>query len=167
MAFSIPILPELDNPLLGFRFGVFFLGTLGIAHPLDFRFQSVSGLGARVEFGGEGTERTTSRNRDRPVSSRNRDRPVRMSYENLQLKRGLPLFSTLRMEVHKSFSEFQFSPRNVLVCILDENSLPVSSWLFSEAFPVRWSLSELSADSSSVIVEDLELKYRNFKLMAL
>lgn len=158
MAFSIPILPELDNPLLGFRFGVFFLGKLGIAHPLDFRFQSVSGLGATLELSGEADEGT---------NSSKRALPEKIKYANLQLKRGLPLFSTLRMEVHKSFSEFRFSPRNVLVCILDENSLPVSSWLFSEAFPVKWSLSELSAESNSVIVEELELKYKKFKSMML
>jgi phage tail-like protein len=158
LAFSIPTLPELDNPLLGFRFGVFFLGTIGIAHPLDFRFQSVAGLSVRVELSGEQNEGT---------NSSKRALPERLKYENLQLKRGLPLFSTLRMEVHKSFSQFKFSPRNVLVCILDENALPVSSWLFSEAFPVKWSFSELSAESNGVIVEELELKYKSFKPMGL
>lgn len=158
MAFSIPILPELDNPLLGFRFGVFFLGSSGISHPLDFRFQSAAGLSVRVEMSGDENEGT---GRSRKAL------PERIKYENLQLKRGLPLFSTLRMEIHKSLEQFRFSPRNVLVSILDENALPLSSWIFSEAFPVKWSLSELDADSNSVIVEELELKYKNFKPMAL
>lgn len=152
------MLPELDNPLLGFRFGVFFLGSAGISHPLDFRFQSVSGLGVIVELSGEGGEGT---NKSR------RALPEKIKYENLHLKRGLPLFSTLRMEVYKSLEQFRFSPRNVLVSILDENALPVSSWLFSEAFPVKWSLSELSADSNGIIVEELELKYKSFKPMML
>jgi phage tail-like protein len=152
------MLPELDNPLLGFRFGVFFLGSTGISHPLDFRFQSVAGLSVSVELSGGGSEGT---------NASKRALPERLKYENLTLKRGLPLFSTLRIEVHKSFNQFRFSPRNVLVSILDENSLPVSSWVFSEAFPVKWSLSELSADSNGVIVEELELKYKNFKTMML
>ncbi len=158
MAFTIPILPELDNPLLGFRFGVFFFGSIGISHPLDFRFQSVSGLSVNVELSGSGSEGT---------NASKRALPERLIYENLTLKRGLPLFSTLRMEVQKSLSQFKFSPRNVLVSILDENALPLSSWMFSEAFPVKWSLSELSADSNGIIVEELELKYKNFKPMML
>jgi len=152
------MLPELDNPLLGFRFGVFFFGSTGISHPLDFRFQSVTGLGVSVELSGGGSEGT---------NTSKRALPEKIKYENLRLKRGLPLFSTLRMEVHKSFDQFRFSPRNVLVSILDENTLPLSSWMFSEAFPVKWSLSELNAESSSVIVEELELKYKNFKPMLL
>lgn len=153
MAFSIPLPSELDNPLLGFRFGVFFLGPIRTAHPLDFRFQSVSGLGVRLELGG--------------AKSGKNELPESVKYDNLSLKRGLPVFSTLRTEVQKSFSEFKFSPRNVLVSILDENALPLSSWVFSEAFPVKWSLSELNAESSSVIIEELELKYKSFKRMAL
>ncbi|MGC2237430.1 MAG: phage tail protein [Pyrinomonadaceae bacterium] len=158
MAFTIPILPELDNPLLGFRFGVFIFGSTGISHPLDFRFQSVSGLSVSVELSGGGSEGT---------NASKRALPERLKYENLTLKRGLPLFSTLRMEVHKSLSQFKFSPRNVLVSILDENALPLSSWMFSEAFPVKWSLSELNANSNDIIVEELELKYKNFKPMIL
>lgn len=152
------MLPELDNPLLGFRFGVFIFGSAGISHPLDFRFQSAAGFNVSVELSGEGSKGT---------NSSKRSLPERLKYENLTLKRGLPLFSTLRMEVHKSFSQFRFSPRNVLVSILDENALPLSSWMFSEAFPVKWSLSELSADSNGVIIEELELNYKNFKPMML
>jgi len=158
LAFSIPLPAELDNPLLGFRFGVFFFGVSGIDHPLDFRFQSVAGLSVRVELGDGGNSGS---------NSNKRALPEKIKYDNLTLKRGLPLFSPLRMEVQKSFSEFRFSPRNVMVSILNENALPVSSWIFSEAFPVKWSLSELSAESSSVIVEELELKYKNFKPMML
>jgi phage tail-like protein len=158
LTFSIPTFPELDSPLLGFRFGVFVFGNSGISHPLDFRFQSVSGLSVRVELSGEESEGT---------NKSKRALPERVKYENLSLKRGLPLFSTLRMEVHKSLDQFRFSPRNVLVSILDENALPMSSWMFSEAFPVKWSISELDADSNAVLIEELELKYKNFKPMML
>lgn len=157
MAFNLPVpAPHLDIPLSGFRFGVFFLGKLGISHPLDFRFQSVSGLSIGVELVKEGNSAT-----------RSNDLPERVSYSNLVLKRGMPLLSTLSMELQDSFQRFRFSPRDVLVSILDENALPLSSWLFSKAYPVKWSLSTLDADSSAVLIEEIELSYTDFKPLTL
>ena len=154
MAFNLPIPPGLDDPLLGFRFGVFFLGNIGISHPLDFRFQSVSGLSVQVQTtkkSGEGNDVTGL------------ILPDSLSYPNLVLKRGMPVVSTLSMEIHRSLNQFRFKLRNVLLSILDENGLPLNSYLFSEVYPVKWSLSTLDATSNSVIVEEMELSYRSFK----
>ena len=154
MAFDLPALPELDDPLLGFRFGVFFLGKIGVAHPLDFRFQSISGLSINVEVTQEGGTGPSVSGRVLPES---------LTYSNLVLKRGMPLFSTLSRELHRNLNDFSFSPRSVLVSVMDENAMPLNSWIFSEAFPVKWSLSGLDADSNSVVVEEMELNYKSFK----
>lgn len=154
MAFNLPIPPILDDPMLGFRFGVFFLGKIGPSHPLDFRFQSVSGLSISVEVKKEGGAGTNTVNSVLPEG---------LNYSNLVLKRGKPLVSTLSMEIQKSLESFQFSPRNVLVSVLDENALPINSYIFSEAFPVKWSLSGLEAESNAILVEEMELSYKSFK----
>lgn len=154
MAFDLPLPPELDDPLLGFRFGVFFLGTIGLDHPLDFRFQSVSGLSVDVQteqIGGTGTTVSGIR------------RPTGLNYDNLVLERGMPLISTLGMEIQNSFVNFQFRPRNVLLSVMDENALPLQSWMIQEAFPVKWNISGLDATASRVIVEHIELSYKSFK----
>ena len=150
----MPLPPLLDAPLLGFRFGVFFLGKILVDHPLDFRFQSVSGLSVEVQrskSSGEGANATGP------------ELPDKLDYPNLILTRGMPLISTLSMEIHKSLNEFKFNLRNVLLCIFDENGIPINSYLFTEAYPVKWSLSTLDADSNAVIIEEMELSYKNFK----
>ena len=158
MGFSFVNSVELDDPLMGFRFGVFFLGSLGIAHPLDFRFQEVSGLGGRIKMSsvdsmGQGDS--------------SRQLPNKTEYTNLVLKRGMPVISTLRMEIQQSLLQSQRTARNVLISILDENALPLNSWLLKEAYPVHWSISGLNASSSKVIIETIELTYSNFKPFSL
>jgi phage tail-like protein len=159
MAFGTINPNVLDDPLLGFRFSVFFLGgPVGLAHPLDLYFQEVSGLGARIEMkpGNILGEEDSSR-----------QLPGKTVYENLTLRRGMPKFSTLRAEIQASLTDSRRIARNVLVSILDENALPLNSWLFTDAFPVHWSLSSLDAGSGKVIIETMELSYTSFKPFSL
>lgn len=158
MAFSFNELPSLSDPLTGFRFGVFFLGGIGVAHPLDFRFQEVSGLDVRLEV--EAADSLGQGDRARQL-------PGRAVYQNLVLKRGMPGFSSLRSEIQSSLLSSRQTARNVLLSVLDENALPLNSWLFSEAFPVHWSISALDANSSQVIIETMELTYSNFRPFSL
>lgn len=158
MAFNLPSVPELDDPLMGFRFGVFFLGGVALAHPLDFRFQGVSGLEAQI--GLSPMELLAGGNAIRRL-------PEKTTYKNLVLTRGMPLFSTLRMEIQESLMAAQGIARNVMVSILNEDGLPMNSWLFSDAYPVNWSLSPLDADSGKVIVETIELTYSKFRAFSL
>lgn len=153
MALSFPSSPELSTPLQGFRFGVFFLGVTGVAHPLDFRFQEVSGIDARIEM-----ESIQSLGEE----SNSRQLPGKTVYQNLVLKRGMPTASTLRLEVQGSLLSSRRITRNVLVSILNEEALPVSSWLFTDAYAVNWSLSGLNASSGDVIIETMELTYSSF-----
>ena len=159
MAFGLVNAVPLDDPLMDFRFGVFFLGgAVGIAHPLDFRFQEVSGLEANVE--------STSVDSLGQGDSY-RKLPGKTTFKNLVLKRGMPTFSSLRQEVQSSLTSSRHIARNILVSILDENALPLNSWLFTEAYPVHWSLSTLNASSGQVIVETMELTFSNFRPFSL
>lgn len=158
MPSNIPIPASFNAPLLGFRFGVFFMGIAGVDHPLDFRFQSVSGLSVEVQTGNiSGSDGTLDAGKY----------PISRSFTNLVLKRGMPMASTLRVEIQESFENFQFTPRNVLVSILDETAIPINSWIFQGAYPVKWSLADFDATSSSVVIEEIHLAYTSFKSMSL
>lgn len=158
MAFNIPSIAGQDDPLLGFRFAVSFLGSSGVDFPLDFRFQSVSGFSVAVEVnkvGGAGNNKTGL-----PL-------PQRLEYPNLILKRGMPLASALRQEIMDNFDDFEFRLRNVLLSLLDESGQPASTWLFQDAYVTRWSLSGVDATASGVVIEEMELSYLNFKNFSL
>lgn len=157
---QFPKMSLLDTPPLAYRFGVTFL-TLGIVpNLLDIRFQRVSGLSAEiatetVEEGGQNlyTHRL----------------PGRISYGNLVLERGLAVGSPLAAEFNLAMSAYQFFPSNVIVLLLNEDfpPVPLAGWLFLQAYPVRWSVSDLDANSNQVVVETLELAYTRFQSMQL
>lgn len=147
-----------QTPTLGFRFGVFFFIGGKVPNPVDFRFKRVSGISASistisVEEGGQNL-----------FSHR---LPEKVQYDNLVLERGMPVGSPLAEEFNVTMSLFKFSPSNVLVSMLDEAGIPVSSWLFIKAYPVSWSISDLDAEANSIVVETMELAFERFQTIRL
>ncbi len=145
-------------PPLSHRFGVFFFAGGLIPNPIDVRFQKVSGLGATidtvpVEEGGQNLY--------------SQQLPTKIKYDNLVLERGMIMGSPLFAEFNTTFSLFKFSPSNVLVTLLSEEHLPLAGWLFMKAYPVKWSLSNLDAGASSLMIENMELAYTRFQTISL
>ena len=149
-------LPLVGNPPLVFRFGVLFFAAGGVPNPIDTLFQKVSGLGSTVE--------TT------PIEEGGQNLytqllPTRIKYENLVLDRGLVVGSPLVTEFNVAMSQFKFSPSNVLVTLLDHTRIPIASWLFMNAYPVKWSVSDLDAEANTVAIEHMELTYQRMQVI--
>lgn len=149
-------LPFIGNPPLGFRFGVFFFAGGAIPNPIDIMFQKVSGLGSRVE---------TMAVEEGGQNLYTQYIPKRINHENLVLQRGLLVGSPLAMEFNNTMSRFKFCPSNVLVTLMDNTRIPIASWLFMKAYPVKWSVSDLDAESNSVVIEHMELTYQRMQVM--
>ena len=149
-------LPMMENPPLGYRFDVSFLNGGTGPNAVDIFFQSVSGLGCTVE---------TTPLEEGGQNLYTQKLPRKIAHENLVLKRGLAAGSPLALEFNETLSRFAFSPSNVLVSLLDEARNPVSAWLFINAYPVKWSLTDLDAESGKVVVEHMELTYQNMQVM--
>jgi len=147
-----------SGPPLGFRFGVFFFAGGVAPNALDTRFKKVSGIGATV------LTRTLNEGGQNLFSH---TLPERVQYANLILERGLVVGSPLAIEFETVMSLFKFSPSNVMVTLLDEAGKPVSSWLFIKAYPVKWAVSSLDADSNTVVIETMELSYQHMQTMRL
>ncbi|MDV3455390.1 phage tail protein [Sphingomonas sp. HF-S4] len=144
------------DPIANFRFGVFFFAGGLIPNPLDIRFQSVGGLNAEI-----GT--VTHREGGELLYSHRL--PDAITYQNLVLKRGVTVGSPLTIEFNAAMTLFKFAPSNVLVTALSEDKVPLAGWMFIRAYPVRWLTSELSADSSSVMIETMELAYARMQVV--
>lgn len=149
-------LPIVGNPPLAFRFGVLFLIGGVVPNPLDIMFQKVSGLGTTVDL--------------EPVPEGGQNHytqqlPKRIQHENLVLERGLVVGSPLVIEFNATMSLFKFSPSNVLVTLIDSTNIPIASWLFMKAFPVKWSVSALDASANSVVIETMELSYQRMQVL--
>ena len=136
-------------PPVGFHFSVVFaLPQLG---DMDTRFQDIGGLGFEL-----GTEELAEGGENRFVHQL----PNGLRHGNLVLKRGMLTHSALILWVRAAMEAFEFLPTTVIVTLLNEKHAPLAAWLFSNAYPVKWTISDLSAKDSAIVVETLELAYQ-------
>lgn len=150
-------LPDSD-PALSHRFGVYFMG---LPFVLDFKFQKVSGLNSEVQVDtiNEGGQNLFSHKL-----------PNKINYNNLVLERGYnasPIPSALTLYFNATFTSFKFLPLNVMVMLFNEFSIPIGTWVFQTAYPVKWSVSDLDAQNSSVVIDSMELAYSRFQSLRL
>lgn len=152
------------DPALSHRFGVFFFMRGIFPNPIDFRFQRVSGISTEVQL------ETVNEGGKNLHAHR---LPGRITHNNLVLERGhskslIP--SPLNLDFNAVFSTFKFHPSNVIVTLFDEVfgvPVPISAWLFMRAYPVKWSVSDLDAQSNTVLVDTMELAYTRFQTVAI
>lgn len=138
-------------PPFGFYFSVTVQGFTGAN---EGSFQEVSGLSVKmtpmeVKEGGE--NRFTRR------------LPVPPKYENLVLKRGMLIGSTLTKWVQQSLTLFSFTPKTVIVKLLGDGGAIVAAWTLANAYPVALKISDFKAQENSLAVETLELTYDYFQ----
>ena len=154
----MPFPPELtlEKDLLGFRFGVFFFVAGLVPNPLDIRFKKVSGLTATV---------ATDTHPEGGQNLYAQKLPKSVDYGNLVLERGLVVGSPLNLEFNAAMSTFSFTPSNVMVTLFNEDTVPVSAWLFLKAYPVKWSTSDLDAEAKEIVIDTLELAYTRMQAL--
>jgi phage tail-like protein len=138
-------------PPVSFHFRVEF--TNAASGDTDMQFQEISGL--KAELGVE----------ELPVGGENMftyKLPGRAKYGNLILKRGMLSNSGLIDWFKKAIENFEFSPVDINVHLLDENHEPCATWAFLQAYPVKWSISDFKASENALAIETIELAYQFF-----
>ena len=145
-----------DVPPVGFYFRVSFLtaDSTSETEDIDMRFQRVSGLSAEV---------TTSTQAEGGLNLFSHQLPERISYQQLVLERGMVIGSPLSSSFDEAMSAFQFKLADVLVMLLNEQGDPVANWLFTNSYPVKWSVSDLDANESKVVIETLAFAYQQIQ----
>ena len=140
-----------DHPLPAFHFAVT-IGMLGLL--TDAAFQEVGGIGAEM-----GTKEVPEGGENRYVLRL----PTGTKNTNLTLKRGVAsLASPLVLWCKSVFEEGLangITPQLVNVMLLDELHLPVRTWTFENAWPVKWSVAGFNAMRNEVALETIELSY--------
>lgn len=138
-------------PPAGFHFRVEFLDIDTVDN--DVLFQSVSGLSASME-----TESVKEGGENRFTHAL----PVRSQYSDLVLKRGLLVDSGVVRWCRDAIEGFTFQPSGVLVHLLNDAHQPLVTWSLVHAWPKKWSVADLDAEKSAVLIETLELSYNFF-----
>lgn len=84
--------------------------------------------------------------------------PGRTKVGNLTLKRGM----TSSNEFFKWYVDFMMGKmqrKNISVIMYDTTGKEIVRWNFLNAFPVKWSGPQLSADGKSIAIESIELAH--------
>ena len=144
---------------VGFHFKVEFHGVE--MKQDDHQFQSVSGLSIDLE-----TEEIAEGGENRFKHKI----PVRTKFPNLVLKRGMLTDSGVITWCRNALENFVFEPIDITVSLLQKNSdessesdsVPLQSWSFVHAYPVKWNVSDLNAEDNKYVIETLELAYNYF-----
>jgi phage tail-like protein len=150
-------------PPSGFHFKVEFTSVDGANADVEQRFQEVSGLSVEVE---------TETLREGGENRFEYKLPKRAKYPNLVLKRGMltntALLSWFKSSMNAYFlaitiPPLDFKPSDILITLLDESDQPVAIWNVVQAYPLKWSVSDLKATENAVMIETIELAYQYFE----
>ncbi len=153
-------MPGTYYPPTGFYFRVAFSGVDGMGGDDQQRFQDVGGLSFEIE---------TETLREGGENRFEYKLPKRTKYPNLVLKRGMITNKVVINWINKAMNTFftvvvyDFKPADILITLMDEAGKPVAIWNVVQAYPVKWSMSDLKATENSVVVETLELAYQYFE----
>ncbi len=139
-------------PPVGFHFKVEFVG---IGNDNDIRFQSVSGL--TIEYDTESFKEGGENRFEHKL-------PLRSKYADLSLKRGMLTDSKVIEWCLKAFVNREFKPVQVNVLLLNEKHEPIKRWEIIDAWPKKWSVSDLNAQENGIVVETLDLAYKYFNV---
>ena len=112
----------------------------------DHRFQSVQGLKARL------------------VREEGAKVP-RAIFENIFLRRAFEPDSKLVEWCMNTINNKVFKRETITIKLLDSKHELISGWIVTDAIVMGWSVEELHAEDSKVLIETIELKYKHFQVL--
>lgn len=144
----------LNYPLSGFYFQLSFISVWGVA---ETSFKEVSGIS--MEMGMEEiAEGGENRFKHRV--------PTGAKYQNLVLKRGFmtlpsPLALWCQSTIGGGLGD-QITTYTVVVNLLSDLGIPIKTWSFANAWPVKWEITPFNSMNNEIVIESLELSYSYF-----
>jgi len=135
-----------SDPSPSFRFHVEIQGV-NIA-----RFSECSGL----EF-----ESETFDYKEGGLNSRIHRFPGRFKFTNLTLKKGIATDGQQLWNWVENTVKGQITTHSVTVTLYDlSGQNPLRTWVFQDAYPIKWSAVALSADQNAIAIETLVLAHQ-------
>lgn len=88
--------------------------------------------------------------------------PKKTKYPRIILKRGITDMDGF-WKWYQEVVSGTFARRNISVILMDVTGKDKWRWNFSQAYPVKWTGSELKAESNTVAFESIELVHNGMK----
>ncbi len=134
------------DPLRGFRF------VLEIDSITSGGFARVKGISREVKH---------ESYREGGVNDYEHKLITQVSYPVIVLERGLALDDLWNWA--QAVADGQVQRKTIFIRLRDEAGQPGWAWRIESALPVKWTASDLDAQSSSVVVESLELAHHGLR----
>ncbi len=136
-----------SDPLWAFRFHVEIDGLLFAG------FSEVSGLSVEIE---------TETYNEGGVNDFVHVLPKNVKYQNIVLKQGI-LYSDQMWKWLQDVKDGKITKRSGRILLFGVKRLPVWYWEFTDAYPIKWSGTDLKATGNEIFMETLELSHCGLK----
>ncbi|HBY67358.1 MAG TPA: glycerol acyltransferase [Flavobacteriaceae bacterium] len=121
------------------------------------QFKSVSGLTVDID-----TEKIPLENPDMKFRH---SFPSRTRFPNLTLKQGILKSPKVINWCKKAINQYQFSPTDINIKLVNSNEKPVLAWNIINAYPIMWTLKKQKTEGNNIAIDTMELAYNYFKLV--
>lgn len=135
-----------QDPLRGFRFLLEIGGIAGGG------FARVKGIAREVKY---------ESYREGGVNEYEHKLLTQVTYPVLVLERGLALDDLWNWALAAADGDVQ--RKNIRIILNDEANQKAWAWQIESALPVKWSVSDLDAQASPVVMESLELAHHGLR----
>ncbi len=142
---------DFPPPEVSHRFLVTFFFD-DVPSPLDMRFQKISGFSRELEI---------SSHREGGENVGNLHFPEQVRHGALVLERGVTNLTPLTQVFNDVMEGFNLHHATVVIILLNHVAEPVCTWTLTHALPVKWHTSDLDANSNAVLINTLELAYKD------
>lgn len=91
--------------------------------------------------------------------------PVRVNVGSATLRHGITKdLRLLNWYLQVLRGDIKNARRQVTVTMYDEGHLPMLTWGFHEAYPIKWGGPTLKADNTGVAIEEIEFVHHGFEV---
>jgi phage tail-like protein len=94
--------------------------------------------------------------------------PTATTSQNLVLKRAIvPIGSLLIYWCSSCIDQglaSTITPHNVILTLLNADGIVCMLWMFHNAYPVKYAVSDLKSQESGIVIESIELAYTYFDI---
>jgi phage tail-like protein len=88
--------------------------------------------------------------------------PTRAKQGNITLKRGVTGEKALTQWIKKNATSPQ--PENMSITLFDSEGKRLQTWSFSDAYPVKWTGTDLNAGGTEFLTESLEIAHSGMEV---
>jgi len=154
----------LTDPLAAFNFRIALLDTSSVLSTITTGVSAAVG-GGFTEVTGLDASLITEDYLEGGVNTYTHKFPTRIAYGNITLKRGITLSEDL-WNWHYSFVQGKGKRRDGMIFLQNELKIPVKTWIFKRALPLKWVGPAFNASASAIAIESLELTHEGLDLLS-